>query len=98
MTPLNVSLHARTRNQQRGITVGQIEAVEKYADRAARRGRGTASLWISRRKLRQFGPTTPEGISTDRLHGLIVLLGADRTCVTAFRNRRTSTYRRSMRF
>lgn len=89
--------HATTRAQQRGVTRSQIDAVLRYGDMEARRGSGCASLWISTNELRRLGPVTPEGVSTDRLNGLIVLQGYDHACITVFRNRRSKTYRRRAR-
>jgi hypothetical protein len=60
------------------------------------RGDGYTVIWISRKKLDRFGPTTPEGVSTDRLHGLFVLLSPDQVLVTVFRNRRSNSYRRNV--
>ena len=89
--------HAVIRAQQRGITPAQINAVLRYADMEARRGDGRASIWISRGELQRLGPLTPEGVSTDRLHGLTLLQGADGSCVTLFRNCKSKAYRRSVR-
>ncbi|SRR5229473_3885963 len=83
-------IHAR----QRGITPAQINAVLGYADMEAPRGNGCASIWISRRELRRLGPSTPEGVSTDRLQGVTVLRGSDHACVTVFRNQKSKAYRR----
>jgi hypothetical protein len=88
------SRHAIIRGRQRGITPAHINAIIGYADMEAPRGNGCASIWISRRELRRLGPSTPEGVPTDRLQGVIVLQSSDRTCVTVFRNQRSKTYRR----
>jgi hypothetical protein len=90
------SRHATIRAQQRGITRAHIDAVIGYADMEVRRGNGCASIWISRRELRRLGPSTPEGISTDRLQGLTVLQSADQACLTVFRNRKSKAYRRDV--
>lgn len=97
MTHIVFSRHATIRAQQRGITPDQIDAILLYADREARRGDGCASIWISRKQLRRFGPSTPEGVSTDRLQGVTVLQSGDEACVTVFRNLRSKAYRRSVR-
>jgi hypothetical protein len=88
------SRHAIVRGQQRGITPAQIDAVMAYADKEARRGNGCASVWISRRELRRLGPSTPEGVSTDRLQGVTVLQSGDQDCVTVYRNLKSKVYRR----
>jgi len=90
------SRHAAVRAQQRGIMPTQVDAVVRYADMETRRGDGCAAIWISRRELRRLGPSTPEGVSTDRLQGVTVLQSSDQACVTVFRNRRSSAYRRSV--
>lgn len=89
------SHHAAVRGRQRGITPAQIDAVIAYADKEARRGKGWASIWISRRELRRLGPSTPEGVSTDRLHGVTVLQSSDEVYVTVFRNLKSKVYRRN---
>ena len=88
------SRHAIIRGKQRGITPAQVNAIIGYADMEAPRGNGCASIWISRRELRRLGPSTPEGVSTDRLQGVIVLQSSDHTCLTVFRNRKSKAYRR----
>jgi hypothetical protein len=85
MTQANCSYHATVRAQQRGITPAQIDAVVRYSDMEARRGDGCASIWISRKELQRLGPRTPEGVPTDRLHGLTVLQGGDQVSVTILR-------------
>jgi hypothetical protein len=95
MTRIDLSRHAMTRAQQRGITPAQVDAVLRYADMESPRGGGCVSLWISTKELQRLAPATPEGISTDRLQGLTVLESGDATCVTIFRNRRSRTYRRA---
>jgi hypothetical protein len=97
MTIVACTRHATTRAQQRGVTPSQIDAVLRYGDMEALRGGGCSSLWISKTELCRLGPVTPEGVSTDRLHGLIVLQGYDQACVTFIRNRRSKTYRRRAR-
>jgi hypothetical protein len=89
------SRHAMIRAQQRGITPSQIDAVMRYADMECPRGGGCVSIWISKRELRRFRSSTPEGISIDRLQGLIVVQGGGEACVTVFRHRQSKTYRRS---
>ena len=93
MPQLVCSRHATIRAQQRGITHEQIDAVARYADKEALRGDGCLAIWISKKELRRLGPCTPEGVSTDRLRGLTILVGEDRTCVTAFRNQTSKSYR-----
>jgi hypothetical protein len=90
----NFTRHGRIRAQQRGIRPAYIDAVIGYADMEARRGNGSSSVWISKRELRRLGPSTPEGIPTDRLQGLTVLQSGDQACVTVFRNHKTKAYRR----
>src|SRR5690242_20658934 len=89
--------HATTRAQQRGITPSQLDAVARYADMEAPRGDGCAAIWISKQELHRLGPSTPEGISIDRLRDLTVLQGDDQSCVTVFRSRRSKVYRRHAR-
>jgi hypothetical protein len=89
------SRHATIRAQQRGITPAQIDAILRYADMERRRGRGCASIWVSRKELRRLGPSAPEGVSTDRLQGITVLQRSDQSTVTVFRNRKSDAYRRS---
>jgi hypothetical protein len=96
MTHMICSRHGMIRAQQRGLTPTQIDAVVRYADMEAPRGEGCASIWISRKELRRLGPATPEGVSTDRLHGVIVLESSDQACITVFRNRKAKVYRRSV--
>jgi hypothetical protein len=86
--------HLLVRAKQRGIGGAEIDAVERYADKETCRGRGCVALWISRPELERLGPRTPEGVSTDRLKGLIVLESHDQTGITAFRNRKSKAYRR----
>lgn len=97
MSRVLFSRHATVRAQQRGITPTQVDVVLRYADMETRRGDGCAAVWISKTELRRLGPSTPEGVPTDRLRGVIVLQGRDQTCVTVFRNRRSKMYRRSIR-
>ena len=95
MKQLVFSRHAVVRAQQRGITSAQIDALMRYADMECPRGGGCVSIWISKKELRQLAPLTPEGVSIDRLQGLIILQSEDDSCVTAFRSRRSKTYRRN---
>jgi hypothetical protein len=97
MTHLIYSHHAMIRAQQRGITPAQIDAVARYADMEARRGDGCVSVWVSRKELQRLGPSTPEGVSTDKLQGLTLLQGGDDACVTLFRNCKSKEYRRGIR-
>jgi hypothetical protein len=96
MTQFVFSRHAVVRAQQRGITPAQIDAIMRYADMECPRGGGCVSVWISRRELRRFGSSTPEGVSTDRLQGVTVVQGGDEACVTVFRSRKSKAYRRSV--
>lgn len=97
MICMTLSRHSAIRARQRGIACAQIEAVERYADVETPRGGGCVSIWISRKMLQELGPSTPEGIATDRLQGLIVLVGNNQACVTVLRSQRTKTYRRNTR-
>jgi hypothetical protein len=94
MTQPLCSQHAIIRAQQRGITPTQIDAVVRYADMERPRGRGCISIWISRKELRRLAPSTPEGVSIDRLQGVTVVQAGDETGITAFRNRKAKAYRR----
>jgi hypothetical protein len=95
MTQMICSRHATIRAQQRGILPKQIDAILRYADMETPRGGGCASIWISSEELLRLGPSTPEGVSTDRLQGITVLQGNDQACVTVFRNRNSKAYRHS---
>jgi hypothetical protein len=87
--------HLLVRAKQRGIAGAEIDAVERYADKETRRGRGCVALWISRLELERLGPRTLEGVPTDRLKGLIMLESHDQTGITAFKNRKSKVYRRN---
>jgi hypothetical protein len=89
------SRHATTRAQQRGIAFTHVDAVIRYFDMERFRGDGCTAIWISRKELDRLGPTTPEGVSTDKLQGLFVLLSPDQAAVTVFRNRSSNSYRRN---
>jgi hypothetical protein len=93
---MTLSLHACRRAQQRGITTAQLLAVTTYGDMEVHRGGNCYAVWISKRALQRLGPSTPEGVPTDRLKDLTILEGAD-ALVTAFRNARRNTYRRAAR-
>lgn len=80
-----LSKHAHKRASQRGINIAQIDAVLNYADRVAHRGGGTQYIWISRPMIRRLGPKTPEGIDTDRLRNVHILIASDGTVVTVLR-------------
>ena len=95
MTQTVCSQHAMIRAQRRGITPAQIDAIIRYADMERPRGGGCVSIWISTNELRLLAPSTPEGVSTDRLHGVTMLQSGDEACVTVFRNRKSKTYRRT---
>lgn len=95
MTSMSCSWHAIVRAQQRGITPAQINAVRQYGDREIPRGNGCVSIWISKKRLRRLGAVTPEGVSTDRLEGVILLQSPDQKTITALRNRDAKSYRRS---
>ena len=92
-----LSRHASRRAQQRGITSAQLSAVAAHGDMEVHRGGDCYAVWISRGTLRRLGPTTPEGVPTDRLKGLTILEGNDDTLVTTFRNARGKMYRRIAR-
>ena len=92
-----LSRHASVRAQQRGISSAQLSAIATYGDKEIHRGGDCYAVWISRRALRSLGPTTPDGVSTDRLKGLTILRGEDGILVTAFRNERAKVYRRRAR-
>jgi hypothetical protein len=96
MPKLSLTQHVTARAQQRGITPAQVDAVVRYADSERPRGGGCVSIWISRRALRRFGRSTPEGVSIDRLLGVTLLQGSDDTCVTVFRDSRSKAYRRAV--
>jgi hypothetical protein len=93
---MNLTRHAIARGQQRGIAYSQFDAVLKHADRETPRGGGRIAVWISKKELQRIGPKTPEGVPTDRLRRLIVIQGDDGIPVTAFRNDRAGSYRRSL--
>jgi hypothetical protein len=95
MAHIVFSRHAMVRAHQRGIKLEQVDAILRYADMEEPRGDGCTSIWISRRELRRLGPSTPEGVSTDRLQGVTVLQGDEQVCVTIIRNRRSRAYRRN---
>ncbi len=90
---LQLTCHARVRSQQRGIRHDAIGAVIKYSDKSERRGRHCWVHWVSRRRLGELGSHTPEGVSTERLDGLHVLVG-ESDIVTVFRRPGKSSYRR----
>ena len=94
MTRRSLSRHAAIRAQQRSITPVQLDAVLRYADMERRRGGGCISIWVSRRELRRLGPSTPEGVPTERLQGITVLQSGDQVVVTVIRDRRSNVYRR----
>jgi Domain of unknown function (DUF4258) len=80
-----LSKHAGARARQRGIDFAQIEAVLSYADRIAHRGGGTEYIWISKSMLNRLGAKTPEGVDTDRLKNVHVLIGSDGGIITVLR-------------
>ncbi len=93
-TQMIFSQHASVRAQQRGISSAQLYAIAAHGDKEIHRGGGCYAVWISKETMRRLGPATPEGVSTDRLKGLIILHSGDNTLVTTFRNRRDKAYRR----
>ena len=79
------SKHASKNYQRRGIKDEYTDAVMLHADFFANRGGGLTLWQISKKKLRRMGGQTPEGVQTDRLRNLVLLVANDNTIVTAIR-------------
>jgi hypothetical protein len=82
------SKHAMKNCQRRGIKGEAADAVLIHGDLVADRGNGVTLIQVSNPKLRQLGARTPEGVQTDRLKNLCLLIANDNTMVTAIRPRR----------
>ena len=82
------SKHASMNYQRRGVKDETIEAVMLHADLFTNRGGGKTLWQISKKKLRRMGGQTPEGVQTDRLRNLVLLVANDNTIVTAIRPRK----------
>ncbi len=83
----NYSQHAEMNFRRRGIKNEEANAVYTHADIEVDRGGGVVMLKISRNTLLKFGGTTPEGVQTDRLKNLCILMANDNTCVTGIKPR-----------
>ena len=87
MLKFKMTKHASNRCQHRGFNNARLFAVIKYADRKVHRGRNLQAIWISASRIRQLGPRTPEGVSTDRLKDVCVLrVRGSGEIVTIFRS------------
>jgi hypothetical protein len=82
------SKHAKKNYQRRGVKNEAANAVYAHADICINRGRGMMMLKISKAKLQIMGGKTPEGVSTDRLKNLCLLVANDNTIVTVIRPRK----------
>jgi hypothetical protein len=81
------SQHAAVNFRRRGIKNEEANAVYTHADIEVERGGGVVMLKISRKALLKLGGRTPEGVQTDRLKNLCLLVANDNTCVTGIKPR-----------
>lgn len=82
------SKHASKNYRRRGIQNDAANAVLIHGDITSYRGNGVTLFQISKKKLRTMGGRTPEGVQTDRLRNLFLLVSNDNIVVTALRPRR----------
>jgi len=81
------SKHATKNCQRRGVKGDAADAVLLHGDLIADRGNGVTLIQLSNRKLCAMGGRTPEGVQTDRLKNLCLLVSSDNTVVTVIRPR-----------
>jgi hypothetical protein len=84
----NTSKHASKNFRRRGIENATAQAVLIHGDLFSYRGKGVTLVQISKKKILALGGKTPEGIQTDRLKNLCLLVSNDNTIVTAIRPRK----------
>ncbi|OEJ63863.1 hypothetical protein [Magnetovibrio blakemorei] len=77
------SKHASKNYRRRGVVDDAVQAILIHGDLVACRGGGVTLIQISKKKLREMGGGTPEGVQTDRLKNLCLLVANDNTIVTA---------------
>lgn len=71
---LHMTRHSEIRCQQRGVPDKVLTAHLNNADLEIPRGSGCTLLMMSKIRISELGPRTPEGVSTDRLGNLGVLM------------------------
>ena len=82
------SKHASKNYRRRGIKDDAANAVLIHGDLTAYRGNGVTLYQISSQKIRAIGGRTPEGVPTDHLKNLCLLVSNDNTVVTAIHPRK----------
>lgn len=82
------SNHASKNFRRRGVENATAQAVLVHGDLFSYRGKGVTLIQISKKKILALGGKTPEGIQTDRLKNLCLLVSNDNNIVTAIRPRK----------
>lgn len=82
------STHASKNYQRRGVVDDAVQAILVYGDLIAYRGGGVTLIQISKKKLQKMGGRTPDGVQTDRLKNLCLLVSNDNMIVTAIHPRK----------
>ncbi len=84
----NASKHASKNFRRRGVENDTAQAVLAHGDLFSYRGKGVTLIQVSKKKILALGGKTPEGMQTDRLKNLCLLVSNDNTIVTAIRPRK----------
>lgn len=92
MKKVGLTRHAQNRMRQRGVTNNTLEAVLIHSDKKRYRGDGKWGLFVSKKKIRGMGPRTPEGVDTDRLKNIVVLVSKD-SLITVLKSERCYLHR-----
>mgnify|MGYP001257184411 CR=1 FL=1 len=95
---VQISSHGQVRCQQRGARKADLQAIFKHADQSFPRGSGAKAISITNKKLKRMGGRTPEGVQTDRLRNLTILVSEDHTVITILRAGNCKKYRRKTKW
>jgi hypothetical protein len=81
---IELSNHASTRMQQRGVNPRSVEFVLDNADKSEFVGSGCREQWISRRRLSRLRRRGADGNLIERAAGVSIIISSDDMIVTVF--------------
>jgi hypothetical protein len=81
---MNMTHHAQTRGQQRGISNAHLKLIAAFGQTERRHGNATA-IYLGKKGLRDLERILREGVQAmDKLKGQVVLLAEDDSVITCY--------------
>ena len=90
-----ITNHACTRMQQRGVPIIAIDYVLENFDKSEFVGSGCQEKWISRRRLTSLRKNGEKSRLLDRAAGVAVIISGDNTIVTIYHKTERTRHKKS---